>query len=347
MRKILIIGLVALLPVVLAYGFADATITATSCVTCHTMHNSQGGTVVVSAGPQEALVNKAGCTGCHAQNTASNIITGIPQVLHTGTDLAAGNFSYASSSQTKVHNVDDLGATYGAQDTVLLNNPPGYLSRYDPAARDFNTSSRLKCAGQNGCHGDRDQSSEAAAVRGGHHTSDSVLKFGSIAEGSQGRSVATSYRFLYKVKGGEETSWSNTSATVHNEYKGAVFARRTRLTWGNVDTISELCSECHGNFHASTDIGSASPWLRHPTDVVLPSTGEYASTSTTYNIETPLARQTITTLSDTITPGRDIVMCLSCHKAHGSEYADILRFDYSTLAAGTGCLRCHTGKSAY
>jgi len=59
-KDIKIIGLVALLPVVLAYGFADAMITATSCVTCHTMHNSQGGTVVVSAGPQEALVNKAG-----------------------------------------------------------------------------------------------------------------------------------------------------------------------------------------------------------------------------------------------------------------------------------------------
>lgn len=356
MKKTLIAGFITLLSIVLAYGYADATISNNACVNCHTMHNSQGGADVVpgGAGPQEALVNKAGCAGCHAQNAAGslNIITGIPQVLHNTTDLAAGNFKYASSSQTKVHNVDDLGATYGAQDSTLLNNPPGYLSAYDPATPDFSTSSRLVCAGQNGCHGNRDQSSQAAAVRGGHHASDSVLKFGSIAEGSQGASVATSYRFLYKVKGGEETSWSATN-TVHNEYKGATFATRTTQAWTDITTISDLCAECHGKFHASgaSYIGSASPWLRHPTDAILPGTGEYASITTTYNIETPVARQTIpNAITNTVTisgVNADIVMCLSCHKAHGSNFADILRFDYSTLSSGTGCLRCHTGKSAY
>lgn len=349
MRKILIIGFVALVSVFLTYGLADATVSG-ACVNCHTMHNSQNGAVVVAAGPQEALVRYAGCAGCHAQNTAANIITGIPQVLHTGTDLAAGNFKYASTSQTQAHNVSDLGATYGAQDSVLLNNPPGYLNGYDPSSGKFSTSTQLTCAGQNGCHGNRDTVGEAAAVRGGHHTSDSVLKFGSINEASQGASVATSYRFLYKVKGGEETSWSNTSSTVHNEYKGAVFAARTTQAWADITTISDLCAECHGQFHASgtSYMGSASPWLRHPTDALIPATGEYNSITTTYNIETPVARTTIpATITNTVTPGISIVMCLSCHKAHGSAYADILRFNYSTLASGGGCLRCHTGKSAY
>ncbi|CAD7777657.1 MAG: hypothetical protein KIIPBIDF_00918 [Candidatus Methanoperedenaceae archaeon GB50] len=40
------------------------------------------------------------------------------------------------------------------------------------------------------------------------------------------------------------------------------------------NTISGLCAECHGDFHGSSDdIGSSSPWLRHPTDIQLPGTG--------------------------------------------------------------------------
>jgi len=41
-------------------------------------------------------------------------------------------------------------------------------------------------------------------------------------------------------------------------------------------------------------------------------------------------------------------MCLSCHVAHGSPYADMLRWDYGTMVAGGGgsggCFTCHTQK---
>lgn len=44
-------------------------------------------------------------------------------------------------------------------------------------------------------------------------------------------------------------------------------------------------------------------------------------------------------------------MCLSCHRVHGSEYPDILRWDYSKMIAGdpgdeegNGCFVCHTTK---
>jgi len=45
-----------------------------------------------------------------------------------------------------------------------------------------------------------------------------------------------------------------------------------------------------------------------------------------------------------------IVTCISCHRAHGSQYADLLRWDYATMTAhnGTtgnvGCFQCHTSK---
>ncbi|MGA1795635.1 MAG: cytochrome c3 family protein [bacterium] len=44
------------------------------------------------------------------------------------------------------------------------------------------------------------------------------------------------------------------------------------------------------------------------------------------------------------TEQKDMVMCLSCHRAHGSPYPDMLRWDYDALVAGKGCYTCHTAK---
>ncbi|MEW6600485.1 MAG: cytochrome c3 family protein [Nitrospirota bacterium] len=43
------------------------------------------------------------------------------------------------------------------------------------------------------------------------------------------------------------------------------------------------------------------------------------------------------------------VICLSCHRAHGSAQNDLLRFDYSTMNAGNstnngGCETCHVAQ---
>jgi len=355
--KKLLVCLLSMVFMLAMGGMALAKVTG-ECVNCHTMHNSQGGTEMQlkdgETAAQGALV-RGTCVGCHGSNPAgsSNIVTNIPQVWHAAaTDLAGGNFKYVvSTGDTYGHNVEGIKAADG----TLTNTPPGYAAAMDPASTDYATASRLTCAGQNGCHGNRDNSGNYAGVSGAHHGSDAVLKFGGIVEASQGASVATSYRFLYKVKGGEDSDWQNTvSATKHNEYKGAIYAARTTMAWADVDTISELCSECHGNFHmsGSSGIGTTSPWQRHPTDVLIPATGEYASISTTYNTTVPVARATIpNAASGTVAAGTGIVMCLSCHRAHGSAYPDILRWNYtvdmvvgSVANAGTGCFVCHTGK---
>ena len=332
------------------------------CSNCHTMHNSQNSAAMSFDGTTHEYLLRGDCIGCHAQNTSQNINPNgnIPQVLHTNaTDLAAGNFRYYLDSQTNVHNV--YGIT--PQDNVLLNNPPGYLSGYDPANPIFDTNSRLVCAGRNGCHGNRDQVGQLAAIKGAHHYNDSMLKFGSIDEANQGggsggtsdyTTTGKSYRFLYNVQGAEESSWLNESSTKHNEYKGALFATRTSQSWGNINTISELCAECHGNYHASGSgyIGSASPWLRHPTDKRLgPSSGEYAN-YTTYDVMAPVGRvdslNTYTAPKSTVAAGaNDVIICLSCHKAHGSPYFKIMKWDYKGLDLSTalsGCNVCHTSK---
>ncbi|MEJ2032933.1 MAG: cytochrome c3 family protein, partial [Deltaproteobacteria bacterium] len=82
---------------------------------------------------------------------------------------------------------------------------------------------------------------------------------------------------------------------------------------------------------------------------VIKNDGELAA-YTTYNITAPVARPNVPSqASSAVTPGTDVVMCLSCHMAHASPYDSLLRFDYTKMVAGrgnggTGCLVCHSAK---
>jgi len=177
--------------------------------------------------------------------------------------------------------------------------------------------------------------------------------------------VYNSYRFLNGVKGYENTSgsykWQNFDKDNHNEY----FGDDTPMSFTDCNichtpqgvqptnhTISGFCGTCHREFHTVQGIGgdTSSPFQRHPTDVVLPGSGEYADyngTGNPYSIQAPVARTTVpNSIGNTVTPGTDAVMCLSCHMAHASNYSDMLRWDYSTIQLGGagGCLLCHTSK---
>lgn len=386
MKKLLAICLITLLSIVLTYSFASATVTG-SCAACHTMHNSQDNAHMIYLAPFESDTSPKGtllrgtCIGCHGRGTANTIevfgTSNTPQVLHSDTnDLAGGNFGYitgtkardatdSTANQNSVgHNVIDLTATY--QETVL-NAPPG-----DENTTGI-TNANFTCAGTYGCHGNRTVADKYAAVSGAHHASDTVLKYGaSLDETAQGGSTGLSFRFLLGVKGAEDSDWQDTvGATDHNEYKGTdtggVSEDTTISSPGAAGSISGLCAECHGNFHGgSTDIGtSAGSWIRHPIDIVLPATGEYqyyndstgGGASGTYSVEAPVARaETINNTNypsprGTATPGTNdaIVMCLSCHRAHASANADLVRWNYEDLVVGGGggnakCFTCHTTK---
>jgi len=170
------------------------------------------------------------------------------------------------------------------------------------------------------------------------------------------------YRFLaghqsgddYGVAGIEDDDWqATTSNSDHNEYLGKAEDKTSDGGFGNIveNTMTAYCTGCHGIFHEqdNTAVGS-SPWLRHPSDVVIPNSGEY-SAYTTYDPQAPVARPDLSTISDSsqVRPGTDLVMCLSCHRPHGSPYPDMLRWDYSNMVAGGsgsgGCFTCHTQKN--
>jgi len=296
------------------------------------MHNSQNGAAVakddsgsVTSTPHDALLIYS-CLGCHtatSNTTWKDPFTKAPIILNTvGTNygynnegLSAGNFYNVVSSDNTGHNV-----LAGNDDGTLGNTPPGGSA----------LGTKIQCAGTAGCHGNRTESNQITDLKGAHHTVDTTI---------DGNTVGRSYRFLKGITGIEDDDWEQETATNHNWYKGAI---------GDSDpsTISYLCAECHGNFHSQSGIGTQSPWFRHPTDILLPQTGEYSvyDPASGYSVKAPVA------WTDPASPTRAtaVVMCLSCHRAHASPYFKMVRWDIKSGTLSTalsGCNVCHTSKN--
>ena len=338
------------------------------CVNCHTMHNSQNGSAVESGGPYKALT-KGSCVGCHTgTNDGSN---SIPYVLQTSaptynfdgskTTLAGGSFYWVYTSggndDTKGHNVTGIA---NSDSNIANNTPPGFNTTYTANGTVGSSwaSNQLTCAGTYGCHGGHTSADDFTDIAGAHHTDDTTI---------DGTTVGKSFRFLKGIKGTEDSDWEYTTSTSdHNGY----YASDYNKTGSSVDSasINYLCAECHGDFHLNANVDSAAgnegPWLRHPTDYDMNNTGssteyhsypnasKYNSVTNTgdYFVDVPVGNTDGTVKSAVLAAAGDaVVLCVSCHRAHGSPYADLLRWDYSQCSAGgtqanCGCFACHTGK---
>jgi predicted CXXCH cytochrome family protein len=383
MKKIMITLFMAFVAVVLGFGYADAV--TGQCSNCHTMHDSQGGADVGETNAQSYLL-KAGCVTCHTgphDTDGKNAAYSAPVVLDTvdpstqgGTaTLAGGDFYWVDAgTDTMGHNVIDLPNIAGADGTLGVT-PPGWDQGATTGLTiDSKTievtggggwgANQLTCAGTYGCHGTRDAAGTAGMI-GSHHGN-----AGTDDQASTASTTATSYRFLAGIKGLEHVNHNyNEAAATHNEYLGDADSSTERdddgtSTYANTDSINFFCAECHGDFHAKIDADATfgNPWVRHPTDIVLPASAPYTEynndgggTMGNYNLVAPVARGTVpaassaTVLNNSSAATGGIVMCLSCHRAHGSPYDDMLRFDYTAMTVGgastTGCMVCHTDKN--
>ncbi len=329
-----------------------------------------------------------GCHGIGTAKIVNIGGSDVPQVYHSDAsgDLAGGNFAYilgakgSGASDRKGHNIDDLGKPDAVMAGII---PGGFLGSFhtktsggilDSTNGDGATIPTLTCAGENGCHGVRSPAGfggsglvNLAAMKGTHHQNAS----GQLDAADK---VSNSYRFLTGVKGFENDGtykWQNKDASNHNEYFGTTTPPKYGCAGGTVNchgangvqsqnnSISGFCGTCHGNFHtlsggtggSAAGIGSTtnSPFQRHPTDVVLPNKTEYAA-YTSFSVQAPVARQAVpAAMSAAVAPGSDVVMCLSCHMAHASDYPSMLRWDYTAMVAGGGgsggCFTCHTTKN--
>ena len=363
----------------ITYGFSYAI--SGQCANCHTMHASQNGSWIGDADiTKHRSLLKYGCIACHTGTTGEKngdapiVWHTTPPVSQGGTFTNAGGDFYwvatsGGNSDSKGHNVEGIAA----EDQKIGNNAPGFsppgwdatatsASYLYGAIAPSSWNQQVTCAGEFGCHGKHGTGIDIwAGVSGGHHNNPS----GSASQVTAlPTTVGGSYRFLNGIKGLENAdwNWSETNA-VHNEYSGVsdLSTRNTESGAGDyagartAGTISFLCAECHGRYHASIASAGAgaSPWLRHPTDVILPSDAAKEYTNyTAYSVVAPIARPDLTSIGNSavVVPGTDIVMCLSCHRAHGSNQADLLRWDYNgmvagtTNGAGTGCFVCHRNK---
>lgn len=149
-----------------------------------------------------------------------------------------------------------------------------------------------------------------------------------IADAARSGTSTSSYRMLgrgggFYVSGTGDTNYE--VAAGQNTY--------------NATSLNLFCASCHGLFHGLNQGVGEDPvpnvWLRHPTDVSLAK--EYPAATFTGNNTIPMGGDGTDT---------DLVMCVSCHRPHGSPQADMLRFSYSTVLAGdgssaSGCEVCH------
>ena len=302
------------------------------CDVCHTMHNSQAGAAMAqdSSGAPTTTPNAhlclSSCIGCHA--TASTVDA--PKIDDTyGTDSCAGGTFRAADASTdqKLHNVnvaihaleaDDV--FYGTVDTPGLGT--GGLN----TGAGSTDPSDLTCAGTNGCHGDATVAGNDLGIGGFHHGSKSGWRYLQIASNQ----VAVSGKGSLDWEAGQPTDGN------HNIYSSDTSVG-----------INKFCANCHPNFHGTGNTQSGSDWIRHPTDATLPGTWAPNTTAADLYSEHPFAFADISGKAiDAAYDETDAqVMCLSCHRAHGSPYDDILRWSYADQDAGSGhdegCLGCH------
>lgn len=341
-RILTVIMSVFLLSAILFSGDSRAAIRRQACEVCHLppLKTEQGEQM-------QYILKGALCVNCHS-NTGVDTTTMLGEatvpVVNNGKEpnkpLAGGNFFYVKNlGDRKGHNVDGIVS----RDEKFRVYPPGYDRFLDPSSGGYDPKRPLTCSGTNGCHGDRNRLDGSLA--GAHHEEDTPI---------DGSTTAKSYRFLKNtgivpgVLGLEDAEWQqNASAKKHNEYS---------------PDINRLCEGCHGYIHRNFRELKQSPWLRHPTDTALLKGGEYlkynpeveppkemSKGERVYNLDAPLARSSFAEgLGDIVRPGKDVVMCLSCHFAHAGPYDSGLRWDYDAVVAGEAgrgaCFICHTEK---
>jgi len=302
------------------------------CSDCHTMHNSQGGEPMRDDGveaPLSALLLND-CLGCHTTTGVDPFVGGYPyvQLASGATDdncLAGGFFSTTMGMGNNDDNHHGIGNT---------SEPAGF----DEIETTWytGTSDGLGCAGTNGCHGNETDLDDMAAIKGGHHD-------------------PSAYRILYVGTDGVVGSGAKDyeDAIIDDPSTSVVTSgddQNVNIYSAGVDdpSISELCAKCHGDFHnengTTGDSGLASPWIRHPTDVAIPTTWEIGGTD--YIPDGDDYKHNPVGYDDaTFDITNKKATCLSCHRAHGTASNDLLRWGYSTQDAGSGdeygCLGCH------
>jgi len=304
-----------------AFAFHDGGVA--HCNGCHSMHNGSGNSNFGVAGP--ALTNgsdaSSTCLNCHNGSGRYHVASADGSNTNEG-----GDFSW----------VKDNGYTYVVRGTTITDDYSNHGHSIVAADYGFAADANLTAApggsflaanlGCTSCHDPHGQA-QGGVTAGAPPISVS----GSYGAVPVTGTIAGNYRILYdsaKVGFSEDAPIARA-----NSYDGA----STQYGSG----MSGWCANCHGAFYSQ----SASSHM-HPTDKAVQSTynsyvatGNYGGTvATAYDPLVPIERGVTTSSADLPDPtdaatagrgaeGAAQVMCLSCHRAHASAFANALRWD--------------------
>lgn len=330
---------------VLALGLSASSVLAfhdggvAYCAGCHTMHNSQNGALVDAAHPagNEFLLNTGTpsdtCLRCHANY--GQFMSG--QGYGPGGDFywVTRTFTWGSTGISKgdSHGHNVVAPTKGlAADLTLTTAPGGTFS-----------GANLSCTSCHDPHGNQNfrllyGSDLGPFYAGGRYdfTNDAP-----IAKGNSRRT------YVYTGSTGNET---NAQHTVY------------------ISGMSNWCANCHANFHEDNTTNFVHP-TRELGSSIAAAYNAYVSSddmtsgtqATSYNGLVPFEDVqadvlTANSTTNTVGPdGADEVMCLTCHRAHASPFADAARWDMSVmlisqshpLATDTGFIQTDVDRKYY
>ena len=289
---------------------AQAGLVNGTCVNCHTMHNSvEGATVNGQVDGRANLLTYNGCVGCHAGQGPNDTVTGKAGTMNAPqVDDAVPTSMLAGGYFGAVDgNAHSVGVANAGLTAALATAPGGTFT---------STSVTFGCVD---CHGE---------ANGGHHsyTAADVAKTGV---------AGNSYRMLRADPDNDGIPTgvfvaSGTAPSAGWEVSGAA------VNTYNAIGMNAFCADCHGGFHGTANTNAVNPFKRHPT--------ESAGTPIPSNVYTPAYAGALRAV-----PTGEVgtgVMCISCHRPHGSDNLDLLRFSYGANVAGDttatlGCETCH------
>jgi hypothetical protein len=333
------------------------------CEGCHTMHNSEGGAAIgtgsgltqYQAGPyllQGPDVSST-CLNCHEgiTGTESYFISTTGVTTTSGTypgnyDKAGGDFSWlrmgtdTAASQNRGHNIVSLTYSYNA-DTVRTVAPGGI---YD--------SNVLGCSGCHNPHGTTRRLNDGTQTNGGAP----IISSGSHGEIPTGTDAVGAYRLLGGASYSPVADNGAVTFTADPPYAAAAatpgFSQGDMVAYGT--GMSEWCANCHDGIYENGFV-SGTAGHRHPasstanaqlpTDIVnnyntylgsgitggAPATAKYNRLVPTEEGGTDVAtlETHAASTANTLVSTSNNVMCLSCHRAHASGFANMGRFSFT------------------
>lgn len=267
------------------------TATTDACAGCHRTHSAAAPKLLVNT-------NTALCLTCHgsgATGAETNVIDGIYEGTVEGTQNAGLNGG---------------GFTYAIQDTSLSGTPTSGIvsSTHSVQGTEWYTTT-------------------ATMWGSGALNSGTGVSFDLYCSSCHDPHGSTNYRMVKATINGvtatlTQTDELNKSYTSVKYYAGS-----------SVWTVSDFCGACHARYDASTSASgqvSSSDSVfafRHRTDA--PSGAVVNSVAYTFTAALSLPVSTSDGNAPTVSPDNRVMVCLTCHFAHGSK---------ATMAASSGAV---------